>query len=333
MRITYLPNALNRKEEIDLFLSDWNSTETHIQLQSSGSTGKPKKFRVEKPFLVASARMTNRFFNLDSSKSLFLCLNTSSIAGKMMIIRALLADAHLLVGPVSSTPLVESEEHIDFAAMVPMQVEESIKTTPEKFNLVKNIIIGGAPINSSLWHQISTLETACFQTFGMTETYSHIALRQITLEKLPYTLLSGVEMEKSDHLVINAPQLGVFNLKTTDCIRYIDSRHFEWIGREDFVINSGGLKLHPEELEFKMSQLIPLPFFSTGMADEKLGEKHVLMIEGKLELNKSDFQKILRAAETPKEIYFFEKFHYTSSNKIDRLNTKSAVQHAIRQVL
>lgn len=277
--------------------------------------------------------MTNSFFKLNASTTTFLCLNTSTIAGKMMLIRSLLADAHLIVGPVSSSPLGECTEAIDFTAMVPMQVEESIKTTPEKFGLLKNLIIGGAPIHKSLWNEIALLSTSCYQTFGMTETYSHIALRQITLEKLPYTLLSGVKIQKSDRLIITAPHLGISDLQTNDCIEYIDSQHFQWIGRADFIINSGGIKLHPELLEQKMSQLIPLPYFSIGMEDDKLGEKHVLMIEGKLELKKTDFQKILWAAEIPKEIYFFEKFHYTSSNKIDRLNTKSAVHHAIRQVL
>lgn len=333
MRISYLPNALNRKEEIDSFLSEWKSADSEIQLESSGSTGKAKQFRVEKRFLRASADMTNAFFKLDSTKKLLLCLNTTSIAGKMMIIRTIQADADLIVAPVSSTPLNECDEQIDFAAMVPMQVESSIQHNSDQFDLIDTLIIGGAPINSSLWKQICGLNTDCYQTFGMTETYSHIALRLISPENLPYELLQGVEMEKSDRLIISAPHLGVNDLATNDCIEYIDSKHFRWIGRLDFVINSGAVKLHPEVLESKLSALIPLPFFSIGMEDSLLGEKHVLMIEGELELSKNDLKKHLNAIELPKEIYFFKKFHYTSSNKIDRLNTKSAVQHAIRQVL
>jgi len=332
-KVSYLENARDRIDEITLFLDDWHSEAPTLRIQTSGSTGVPKDFLVEKRFLRASAEMTISYFNLKRGNTALLCLNTSSIAGKMMIIRAILADMELIVAPVSSHPLQFLQKRVDFAAMVPLQVQQILKDEPEQLKMITHLLVGGAAINEALWNQLASIGTSCYQSFGMTETYSHIALRGITTPVLPFEVLNGVTIKANPTLNISAPKLGIEHLITNDVVDLVDSNHFYWLGRVDFVINSGGIKLHPEQIEQQLDSLIDLPFFVTGVEDERLGQKLVLCVEGDIYIDRDSFSGVENPYEIPKEIYFFQKFHYTHSGKIDRNRTLLKLKDARRQVL
>lgn len=333
LKVVYLENASGRESELAIFLQEWYSDSPSIKVRTSGSTGQPKEIQVEKKFLIASAKMTIKYFDLKENHTALLCLNTSSIAGKMMIIRAIVANMTLFVAPVSSNPLELLNVNIDFAAMVPLQAQQILLDTPQKIDLIKILLIGGAAINSSLWEQLSEIPSKSYQSFGMTETYSHIALRIITKNEAPFEVLEGITIKADPTLEISAPELGVQRLKTNDIIELTDPQHFYWKGRADFVINSGGVKLHPEQIEHKLGTLISQPFFSTGLDDPKWGQKHILCVEGAISINRFELENTLDPYEIPKEIYFFKNFHYTHSGKIDRNRTLLKLTDARRQVL
>ncbi len=218
--------------------------------------------------------------------------------------------------------------------MVPMQIEAMLKNDPKSLQRIGTVIIGGAPISPALFKKIAEIHDNAYQTFGMTETISHIAVRKIHVDVLPFEVLPGVDIHSVEgKLQINAPHLGVENLQTTDLVELTDQRHFFWKGRSDFVINSGGLKIHPEEVENLLYQLIGPAFFVTGLDDEMLGQKVLLVIEGKVDLNKTTLTNALPPYHCPKEIYFLKKFHYTSSAKIDRAKTTANLNYAEKQVL
>jgi o-succinylbenzoate---CoA ligase len=333
IRITNSSVSSERLKEIREFIEDWHSNETTILLKTSGSTGKPKEFVVPKPYLAASARMTISYFGLTKGMNLLHCLSISSIAGKMQIIRAILAELNILVAEVSSTPLEKLNETVHFTAMVPLQVEQTLEKNAEKLDLIETLIIGGAAINGSTWDSLVQRNQNAFQTFGMTETYSHIAIRKICSPEIPYEVLDGVRISAHPNLVINAPHLGLENLETNDVIELLDENHFYWKGRADFVINSGGIKIHPEQVEIKLGPFINIPFFSIGIPDEKFGTLHVLCLEGWQRIEKESIQKALQKYEVPKFLYFFKKFDYTHSGKIDRNKTLERLDEAQREIL
>lgn len=331
--VKFISCSDERMREVKSFVEEWYDESDSIALQTSGSTGKPKTILAKKAFLRASAKMTINFFDLKKGDRALLCLNTSSIAGKMMIIRAILSEMELLVTSVNSNPLTELTDTVDFAAMVPLQVQETLHVNPDKLKLIRKLIVGGAPIHPTLWSEIVRSNVNAYQTFGMTETFSHIALRLIDLPEKPFTLLSEIRINAEPILTIFAPTLGVDELKTNDIIKLVDERNFYWIGRKDFVINSGGIKIHPEQIEQKLGSFIQSPFFSCGLPDEELGEKHILCVEGDLSIKKEDLIALLNKYEVPKEIYFFRSLHYTHTNKIDRNATLHNLIHARREVL
>lgn len=311
------------------FLNEWLDSREYVIGRTSGSTGTPKEIRLLKSDMEASARLTNEFFGINNHSVLLLCLSPDYIAGKMMIVRALLAGANLLVVKPSSSPLKETDRPIDFAAMVPMQVQESLAdpVTRDKISCIKQLIIGGAAVSPALESALSGFPVRCFSTYGMTETVSHIALRELNTAYPGYTALGDVSFSQDDRecLCIHAPHLSNTDFVTNDIVRLSGETRFEWLGRFDNVINSGGVKLFPEEIEKKISGLLSgKRYYVTAVPDERLGQKAVLVIEDKswsedrIAFLKKTLKSVLSVYQVPKEVRFIPYFRETYSGKIIR---------------
>lgn len=308
---------------ISSFLEDWQNDLPYFEVNTSGSTGTPKTIQIQKKFAVASAQMTGKYLGLKSGMNALLCLSPETIAGKMMIVRAIELDLTLHAVAPSATPFQSAVSSIDFVAMVPYQMQQSISQDVHVFRPGMKIIIGGGPISAKLEQEIQQLHSQCFHTFGMTETITHIALRDITNKKSSFELLEGVSATSNDgRLCISAPHLGVNELTTNDCVNIENDRNFTWLGRLDFVVNSGGVKIHPEEVEGKLANEWGIPYFTIGIDDEFLGQKLALCVESQpFPITKKSLEQILPKYHLPKVVYFYERFEYTKSDKINRLAT------------
>ena len=306
------------------FKEDWNQNNS-VEIFSSGSTGEPKKILISKDQMVLSASKTIQFFKLKEGIKALVCLSLDTIAGKMMLARSLLGKWDLKIIEPSINPLKNLDEHFDFVALVPMQLEQILKESPEKIKQIKTIIIGGAPVSEDLTNLLKNQRITVFQTFGMTETISHIALRKIGWETdLFYQTVEGVEVSDNEgDLIIHYPEMFQEPVKTNDVVRIRSSKQFQWLGRSDFIINSGGVKLNPEIIEQKLSEYIPVSFFITGLSDTKLGQKLALVIENPLDYipSKSPLFEILEKYEIPKIFVVVPIFDRTKSGKINRYKT------------
>ena len=296
------------------FLLDWFDKRNFIEMHTSGTTGEPKLIRVEKQAMVNSALATGEFFDLLPGIKVLHCLPTQYVAGKMMLVRAFILGWDMdLTSPVSN-PLERNEATYDFVAMVPLQALHSLA----KLGQVKKLILGGARVSHELSEKLEALPTKIFETYGMTETITHIAAKRIGEEA--FTLLPNVRIGEDDRhcLVIDAYNICDEPVVTNDVVKIIDDNHFVWLGRYDNVINSGGIKLFPEQIEEKLSGRIDRRFFIKGILDDVLGEKLALVIEGPaFELASNTFSK-LGKYEKPKDIIFVDKFAETESGKIIR---------------
>jgi len=317
------------EEALFVFLENWLDESDTIQAQTSGSTGVPKKLELKKEQMKASARLTNQFFDLRKEDTVLLCLSTNYIAGKMMIVRAFVGHLHLIaIEPTSYPPI---NKPVKFTAMVPMQVEALLNSTEglATMNYIDKLIIGGSATSALLETKLQNVSTNCYATYGMTETVSHIALRKINGSDSSdeYRALEGVwfEQDERDCLVIHAPHLQAEPFITNDIVKLKNRNCFEWIGRFDNVINSGGVKLFPETIEKKISSFIAQRFYITSRKDEKLGEKVVLVIESEpfteLKNQELDIQlsSHLGRFEKPREIIFKPQFEETSTGKVKRI--------------
>ena len=314
-------------EFIVLFLKNWFSDSKFMKVQTSGSTGTPKILDVEKDKMLNSAKMTCDFLGLKEGNTALLCLPTEYISGKMMLVRAIERRMKLLIQTPSLFPLENITEEIDFCAMTPLQVQNSL----DKIHYIKKLIIGGASISESLKQQLiqKNPRTKIYETYGMSETLSHIALKSISPKREEYfRVLDGIKISQDQRgcLVINAPLLNDKILITNDLIKLKNKREFNFLGRIDNIINSGGIKISPENLEDWIKKFIPNELVFIGIPDINLGEKLVLVLEGKEDLNlKSHILQLPFEKKylKPKEIIFIEKIPRTPNDKIDRLGLKN----------
>lgn len=313
-------------DSIFSFLNDWFNNKEYLTVQTSGSTGKPKPILLKKEFMVNSAKATGAFFNLKPKTTALLCLSANYIAGKMMLVRAMVLGWQLDVILVNSNPLKEIEKQYDFSAMVPMQLRASLN----ELHKIKQLIVGGGVVASDLQELIKNKPTQIFATYGMTETITHIAVKKLnnfkTKKEDVYRALPNVKLSIDDRncLVIEAPKVTSEKIITNDVVNLLSEIEFTWLGRFDNVINSGGIKLHPEKIEGKLSKIIKQRFFVTGIPDSVLGEKLILIIEGLEDentLNQIKTSLTLSKYQTPKEIYFVKDFIQTETQKIQRKKT------------
>jgi len=315
------------------FIKEWFSESKTVKIQSSGSTGIPKVFDIEKSKMLNSAEMTCDFLGLKEGNLALICLPIEYISGKMMVVRSILRKLKLKIVEPSTNPLENIVQEIDFCAMTPLQVENSL----DQLHLIKKLIIGGASVSETLKNKISqTLKfsnspTQIFETYGMSETLSHIALKQIFPNQEDwFTVFDGVEvsLDERDCLRIFAPKLNSEVLQTNDLVEIKNENQFRFLGRIDNVINSAGAKIFPEELEKLIKQNIPNEAVFLGLDDEKLGQKLVLIIEG--EKSEAINQKLSsinykKSFHKPKEIIFVEKIPRTSNGKVNRLELKKLI--------
>lgn len=312
---SYIKEGKEYEKEIFTFLLNWFDDSLHIEVQTSGTTGKPKIIKIEKRFVVASALSTGDFLNLKPGDSALLCLSANYIAGKLMLVRALILGLELDTVEPSSEPLKASTKNYDFVAMVPMQVESSIT----QLNQIKTLIIGGSEVNLILKEKLQNSSTNIFETYGMTETVSHVAMKRIEnnyFEALPNVVFSK---DERNCLVIDAFQVAASRIITNDLVELISEKEFIWKGRFDNIINSGAVKLLPEEIEAKLQKSIKNRFFIASEKDDKLGQKVILVIESEKDLNLDEKAfKNLSKYEIPKKIYYINKFVETTTNKINR---------------
>lgn len=308
-------------DEIYQFLKSWFSDDKSITVQTSGSTGVPKQILLPKEFVINSAQATGVFFSLPKNTTALLCLPTAYIAGKLMLVRAITLGWQLDIIQSTSNPLEKIDKVYDFAAMVPLQLQNSLS----KINVIKKLIVGGGVVSKELENKIQAVSTTIFATYGMTETITHIAVKKLNkIDILPnyYQILPNVTIFKDQRncLVIRAPKVSKALVFTNDVVNLISDKEFEWLGRFDNVINSGGIKLHPEKIEEKLSKIIDSRFFVTGISDKILGEKLILIIEDNL--RDINFKKAaLLKFEIPKETYFLAQFVETETKKIQRKKT------------
>jgi o-succinylbenzoate---CoA ligase len=304
------------------FLKHWISKEEFIFQRTSGTTGKPKEIKIHKDSLVFNALNTAKFFDLQLNDKCLLCLPVEYIAGKMMIVRAFVSGLDL--DYLKPSGILQTDKKYEFCAMTPFQLQNSINSgILDNFD---KLIIGGAPVSKSLIDSIQLYNTKIYETYGMTETASHIALKRLngTDKSDFFTVLEGVEItsDKNSRLIISSKGLRIQKIITNDVVRIIDKNTFQWLGRMDNVINSGGIKLHPEIIEMKLKPFIKNDFFIFGLKNEKFNESPAIIIEG---IEKYDltiiFNNNLNKFEIPQSIFYTDKFIRTGSNKVNRKKT------------
>ena len=318
------------------FIDEWNNDSAYVEVKTSGSTGEPKRMLVEKRRMLNSARITCDFLGLKPGDTALLCMSTDYIAGKMMVVRSIERGLKLIEVPPCGHPLknvqcsmVRSSSaglqgkngQLAFAAMVPMQVYNSLQVPEEKEQLmaIRHLIIGGGAIDEAMEAELRTFPHAVWSTYGMTETLSHIALRRISGPEASewYMPFPTVKLSTTDEgcLVIDAPEVCAQTLTTNDIVELKSDGRFRIRGRKDNVICSGGIKIQIEEVEQILKKYMRVPYIISKRKDEKFGEIVVLLTEGDTAEAQTICQQVLPKYHQPKVYLHVNQIPLTETGK------------------
>lgn len=310
---------------LEEFLSEWNNDSLFVHVQTSGSTGAPKPMLAEKRRMLASARITNDFLGLREGDVALLCMSLDYIAGKMMVVRSIERGLKLITVEPSGHPLNHSQLaiddcQIDFAAMVPLQVYNTLQVPEERKRLlqIRHLIIGGGAIDEALGAELKNFPNAVWSTYGMTETLSHIALRRLSGPEasdwyMPFPSVK-VSLSEDGCLVIDAPEVCPERLVTND-IAEISPQGFRILGRKDNVICSGGIKIQIEEVESRLRPFLCVPYLISKRPDPKFGEVSVLLTEGSVDEARQICERILPKYYIPRHYLHVDHIPLTETGK------------------
>ena len=310
---------------LEEFLEEWNNPSPYVHVQTSGSTGTPKPMLVEKQRMLNSARITCDFLGLREGDTALLCMSLDYIAGKMMVVRSIERGLKLTTVEPSGHPLSTPHSPLSFAAMVPMQVYNSLQVPEEKERLmqIRHLIIGGGAIDDALASALKTFPNHVWSTYGMTETLSHIALRRLNGPDASewYTPFPSVKVSLNEDrcLVIDAPLVCPSRLVTNDIAELSSGTDpevkFRILGRKDNVICSGGIKIQIETVERQLRPHLQAPFLITKRPDAKFGEAVVLLTEGTVPEAQEVCERILPKYHQPRVYLHVDQIPLTATGK------------------
>ena len=305
---------------LEEFLEEWNSDSPYVQVRTSGSTGEPKPMLVEKRRMLASAKITCDFLGLKEGDTALLCMSLDYIAGKMMMVRAMERGLKLEVVKPCGHPLERTNVIPVFAAMVPMQVYNSLQVPVERerLKMIRHLIIGGGAIDEALAEELRTFPNHVWSTYGMTETLSHIALRRLSGPEASewYTPFPSVKVSLSEDgcLMIDASEVCQERLVTND-IAELSEYGFRILGRKDNVICSGGIKIQAEEVERLLRSHFREPYLISKRPDPKFGEAVVLLTEGDVETARTVCEAVLQKFHRPRVYVHVDSIPLTETKK------------------
>ena len=309
------------------FIDEWNNDSAYVEVKTSGSTGEPKRMLVEKRRMLNSARITCDFLGLKPGDTALLCMSTDYIAGKMMVVRSIERGLRLVEVEPCGHPLADNYQlstinyQLNFAAMVPMQVYNSLQVPEEKERLmaIRHLIIGGGAIDEAMETELRTFPHAVWSTYGMTETLSHIALRRISGPEASewYMPFPTVKLSTTNEgcLVIDAPEVCAQTLTTNDIVDLKSDGRFRIRGRKDNVICSGGIKIQIEEVEQTLKKYMRVPYIISKRKDEKFGEIMVLLTEGDTAEAQTICEQVLPKYYQPKVYLHVNQIPLTETGK------------------
>lgn len=310
----------------DEFSEEWHSDTDHIICHTSGSTGIPKEIALPKIQMKRSAIRTAEYFGLNKDSLLYSAISPDYIGGKMMFVRSAALGCGFGYEIPSNQPLRNYHgPRITMISVVPSQmlyILDNLHSLPP----VDVFLVGGAPVNDTLRNRIIQSGLNVYESYGMTETSSHIAVRKIEQTPTPFHTLGDIRVAlEQDVLRIDIP--GWQSLVTNDVAEVLSPQTFRIVGRKDNVIISGGLKISPEEIENLLAPHIHIPFFISSYPDEYWGQAMILvaqldkMMDTNLLTNSLQeiCKKVLPSKKRPKRIILTDEIKFTPNGKIIRI--------------
>jgi O-succinylbenzoic acid--CoA ligase len=260
------PNwGAQEREELDGLLAREKPAPVTILIPTGGSTGGVKLAIHTWSSLVAASRGVQAFLGGAPVNSCCV-LPLFHVSGLMQLVRSF----------VSGGQLRFDEEEVEGSCLsyVPTQLQRALQDPQriQKLATAKAVFVGGGPLPQSVAAQARALKLPVVPVYGMTETAAMVAaVPNAAFLQYPHAGAvalgeAALYIEPSGVIRIQSPAL--FNgyhghppmdltcgYLTDDEGRLDERGHLHVVGRVDRLINSGGEKIDPREVESALAKL------------------------------------------------------------------------------
>jgi len=320
-RLSHWPAGLSSEDK--QWILDWLEGSPQMTFFTSGTTGQPKEIYFSREQIITSAQRTAIFFDLKDNQNVLHTLPFTFVAGKMNVLRALILKQNLwsIDWRIRTDWEKISQMHFHWWTCTPMMIRDVINNGVN-IDFIEKVLLGGGAIPNEVLKQIQTFPNTIFEGYGMTETLTHIAIRKVGHSPSFFTPLEGVECTISENETLIIKDNALKNVvKTSDLVKFNERGDFLVLGRADDVINSGGVKIFPTEVEKCMRSHMTAEFVVVKAPHVSLGEQVVCLHTAANDVKDEAFWKKVFQDQPywrPKQFIHVEKLPYNTNGKLNR---------------
>jgi o-succinylbenzoate---CoA ligase len=307
--------------------------ETAVVIATSGSTGVPKGVQLSAAAMMASAAASLARIGATPGERWLCCLPTFHISGMGVLVRSLLTGTDPVLVP-SATPEVLAASGCAHVSLVPTQLRRLLDAgaSPRQ---VKTVLLGGAAAADSLLAEAGAAGWRVITTYGMSETCGGCVYAGVPLDNVQVRLGSRGRIEIAGPMLFSGylgqPEMteaaladGWFH--TSDLGQWRADGRLDVRGRADDVINTGGEKVVPGEVEAVLGTCEGVAdVVVIGLPDPEWGEAVTAFVvpadpggPPQLDRLRSAVREVLPARAAPRKLVFVPEFPLLPSGKPDK---------------
>jgi O-succinylbenzoic acid--CoA ligase len=346
---TLAPAALVTSEGTRALQGAGVADDTAVVIATSGSTGEPKGVELTAASLTASATASLRRIGAGPGDRWLCCLPTFHIAGLGVLVRSLVSGTDPVVVE-KLDPAALTTSGCRHMSLVPTQLRRLLDAGIRPDGIT-TVLLGGAAAGHGLLTDAQSAGWRVVTTYGMSETCGGCVYDGVPLDGVRFGFGQAERIEIGGHVLFSRYRLrpdltsaalvdGWF--RTAD-LGYVDAEGRLVVrGRADDVINTGGEKVVPGEVEAVLGTAAGVAdVVVIGVPDAEWGELVTAFVvpadpaapPGLPEL-RGIVQQTLSAHAAPKKVFVMQVFPLLPSGKPDRAALrKAAVREGQRRVL
>jgi len=308
--------------------------EIAVVIATSGSTGAPKGVELSATALTASATASLRRIGARPGERWLCCLPTFHIAGLGVLARSLVSGTDPVIVPGADSQLIGSGgcAHV---SLVPTQLRRLLAARCEPEG-IRTVLLGGAAAAGDLLSAARAAWWPVVTTYGMSETcggcvYDGMPLDGVSAMPDPAdgrvliggpVLFSGYRLRPD----LTASALAGGRFRTADLGYLTADGSLVIRGRADDVINTGGEKVVPGEVEAVLGTAPGVAdVVVVGVPDAEWGEQVAAFVVAEdpavppdLERLRANVRQALSAYAAPRKLFVMPVFPLLPSGKPDR---------------
>jgi O-succinylbenzoic acid--CoA ligase len=310
--------------------------DTAVVIATSGSTGQPKAVALTAAALTASASASLARIGAGPGERWLCCLPVFHIAGIGVLVRSLITGLDPVV-TASVSPEILAASGCAHVSLVPTQLRRLLAAGAGP-GRVRTVLLGGAAAPGDLLAEARRAGWRVVTTYGMSETCGGCVYDGVPLEGVRVRLSEPDSVIEIAGPVLFSGYLGPLSpgpareprdvwFRTSDLGSWAADGRLLVRGRADDLINSGGEKVFPGEIEAALGRCAGVAdVVVIGLPDAEWGEAVTAFVVpadaadppdlGRL---KSHVRQVLSAHAAPRRLVVVPEFPLLPSGKPDRV--------------